>query len=289
MFVEQRTRQVLAELCRFLGRSPTDATLLRHHTNAVYALDDLVVKIAPPVITPDRLRGVVILVEWLTHLGFPTVRLAPDLDQPIQIDGYGVTVWERLDAKPITTLELGDLLRRLHGLDGLPPVALPELDPLGNIQRSIDRSTILSSDERQFLERRLTRLSPSWPITNPPLGSGLIQTDPQVRNALRRPNGTAVLADWDAACNGPRLWDIATVAVHCQRFGTQKEYVDFTTTYGRDPSIAPTFENLCQLRELQMIATNARKSMPGSAAADEVHRRIAGLRNAGPAAAWNIL
>ncbi|OKI49132.1 hypothetical protein [Micromonospora sp. CB01531] len=38
---------------------------------------------------------------------------------------------------------------------------------------------------------------------------------------------------------------------------------------------------LCQLRELQMITTNARRSRPGREAAAEVYRRLDGLRNEG--------
>ena len=122
-----------------------------------------------------------------------------------------------------------------------------------------------------------------------PFGSGLIQSDPQVRNALRRDDGTPVLADWDSASTGPRMWDIATVAVHCRRFGSH-DFGDFVTAYGRDPRDWDHFEDLCLLRELQMIATNARKSAPGSPAAAEVHHRIAGLReDLQELTAWSIL
>ncbi|GLY01576.1 hypothetical protein Acsp01_19550 [Actinoplanes sp. NBRC 101535] len=136
--------------------------------------------------------------------------------------------------------------------------------------------------------RRLEDLAPVWE-TAMPFGSGLIQSDPQVRNALRRDDGTPVLADWDSASTGPRMWDIATVAVHCRRFGSH-DFGDFVTAYGRDPRDGDHFEDLCLLRELQMIATNARKSAPGSPAATEVHHRIAGLReDLQELTAWSIL
>jgi hypothetical protein len=291
MFVEARTRSVLDQVCLVIDRSPADAVLLRHHTNAVYAVDDVVVKISPPDISLTRVHRVVALVAWLEAQRFPTVALHPGVTQPLDIAGHAVTVWRRLDAginQPITTGDLGHLLRRLHALP-LPPGGVPTvLDPITGIRRSIGTSTILTFADRALLAERLDDLAPIW-TASMPWGSGLIQSDPQVRNALRRDDGTPVLADWDSASAGPRMWDIATVAVHCRRFGSH-DFTDFVTTYGQDPRDWDGFEDLCWLRELQMIATNARKSAPGSAACVEVHRRIAGLREEPlTLTAWNIL
>ncbi|MBG0568162.1 phosphotransferase enzyme family protein [Actinoplanes aureus] len=291
MFVEQRTRPVLDEVCRIIGYSPDEAVLLRHHTNAVYAVRDLVVKISPPAVPLDRIRRVVHLVTWLQNQSFPTVLLHPGVVQPLQINDHAITVWQRLNGsttQPVTTGELGSLLRRLHALP-LPPSGVPTtLDPITGIRRSIDSSAILTSDDRKLLTRRLEELAPIWG-TAMPWGSGLIQSDPQIRNALRRDDGTPVLADWDSASTGPRVWDVATVAVHCRRFGSDN-FPDFVTTYGRDPRGWERFAHLCALRELQMIATNARKSAPNSPAAAEVHRRIASLRqDPQNSTLWNIL
>lgn len=280
MFVEQRTWPVLAEVCRQVGRSPERAVLLRHHTNAVYAVDDLVIKIAPPAISLDALRGVVELVRWLTEADFPTVHLAAELEQPLTVDGYGVTVWERLDGaitQPVSTGELGELLRMLHALQ-IPPVPLPQLDPIPGIRHSITVSTILTDTDRSLLAERSEELADKLRGVRSPLGWGLIQSDPQVRNALRRSDGSAVLADWDGARIGDRIWDVATVAVHCRRFNNDQGFLAYVDAYGWDPRNWAEFENLCRLRELQMIATNARKSLPGTPAEAEVLRRIAGLR-----------
>lgn len=291
MFVEERTRPVLDEVCHILGRPAHEATLLRHHTNAVYAVGDVVVKISPPDTPLDRINRVVELVAWLEDQGFPTVPIHAGVTQPLVVDGHGITVWQRLDAsttQPVTTGELGHLLRRLHTL-GLPPTGVPTiLDPVAGIRRSVASSAILSNDDRQLLLRRLGELAEVW-ASPMPWGSGFIQSDPQVRNALRRDDGTPVLADWDSATTGPRMWDVATVAVHCRRFGSN-DFPDFVTAYERDPRTWDRFEDLCQLRELQMIATNARKSMPGSLAAAEVQRRIVGLRQPrDELTAWSIL
>jgi hypothetical protein len=294
MFVEARTRPVLAEVCRLLGYPDSNTILLRHHTNAVYALGDVVIKIAPGDHDLERVRGMVAVVDWLVDHGFPTVGLHPGLSQPLRVGGHAVTVWQRLDPahdNPITASELGTLLRGLHALPA-PPVPLPVLRPLHSIERSITRSEILNDKEQDLLMGRLETLAATWEAMRFPRGTSLIQSDPQIRNALRRFDGTPVLADWDGAALGPREWDIATVAVHCRRFDPPGPgaFADFTATYGWDVTSWCQFEELCQLRELQMIATNARKSRPGTEAADEVHHRIAGLVDDGvELRRWHIL
>ncbi|WFE60059.1 phosphotransferase [Micromonospora sp. WMMD712] len=294
MFVEARTRPVLAEVCRRLGYPESEAALLRHHTNAVYAVRDVVIKIAPGDLGIERVRAVVAVVDWLVARRFPTVELHPGLAQPLRVSGHAVTVWQRLDPadhRPITVAELGTLLRDLHALPA-PPIPLPILQPINGIARSVARSEILNGKEQDLLMDRLEVLAAGWEAMRFPHGPSLIQSDPQIRNALRRFDGTPVLADWDGAVLGPREWDIATVAVHCRRFDPPgwAAFADFTAAYGWDATSWPGFDELCQLRELQMIATNARKSRPGTDAAEEVRHRIAGLIDDGAEIRrWQIL
>jgi hypothetical protein len=294
MFVEARTRPVLAEVCLRLGHPATDAILLRHHTNAVYAVGDAVVKIAPPGVAVDDLRPAVTVVRWLASGGFPTVELYPDLAQPFEVAGHGITVWQRIDpadANPVGPAELGELLRALHSLAD-PPTTLRRFEPIRGIRHSIATSAILSDGDREFLDAHLARLADAWEAMRFPRPRGLIQSDPQTRNALRRLDGTPVLADWDGAAIGPPEWDVATIAVHCRRFAqTDTSAFDrFTDAYGWDATRWDDFEDLCRLRELKMIATNARKSRPGTQAAIEVHGRITALRDGHPAMiAWNLI
>ncbi|NIL40709.1 phosphotransferase [Salinispora arenicola] len=282
MFVEARTRPALAEVCYRLELSDADAVLIRHHTNAVYAVGNVVVKIAPAEFGVERMRAVVTLVRWLVGQGFPTVGLSPRLPQPLLVGEHAATVWQRLDPAndtPVTTAELGTLLRQLHALPA-PPVSLPTLEPVDSIRRSVQRSTILTAGDRDLLLKRLEPLAARWREMSFAWGVSLIQSDPQSRNALRRFDGTPVLADWDGAAIGPREWDLVTVAVHCRRFTPPgpAAFSDFTAAYGWDITSWRGFEELCQLRELQMIATNARKSRPGTDAEAEVLRRIIALR-----------
>lgn len=288
MFDETHTRPVLADICRLIGRPHGDAVLLRHHTNAVYAVGDLVIKIAPPAYDAARIQRVAELVRWLTDRGFPTVPLWEGVTQPVQVGGHVATIWRRLaHPDPIVTADLGTLLRELHALP-IPPIALPGHDPIAGIRHSLATSAILTDADRALLNDELSGLVGCCNGGALPMGERLIQSDPQVRNALRRPDGVVVLADWDGARIGPPEWDLATVAVHCRRFGTAADFDTFTRSYGYDLSAWTGFADLCRLRELQMIATNARKSVPGSTAAQEVHHRIAGLRRQDKRR-WHIL
>jgi hypothetical protein len=98
-----------------------------------------------------------------------------------------------------------------------------------------------------------------------------------------------VLSDWDSAVIGPVEWDLATIEVHCRRFGfPEQEYQNFCTRYGRDIREWDGFATMRDLRELRMVTTNARKSPPGSPQAAEVHRRIAALE-ANDELRWSIL
>ncbi len=294
MFTETQTRPLLGQVCRDLGLSGSQARLLRHHTNAVYAVDDAVVKIAPLGVATDDLRPVVALVEWLVARGFPTVELYPGVDQPFEIGGHAVTVWQRLDAgdaDPVTVVELGALLRELHAL-AAPPPGVCSLEPLAGIRHSIKASTILADGDRILLDGHLDHLSKVWASMRFRLPPGLIHVDPQSRNALRRMDGQAVLADWDGAAIGPREWDLATIAVHCRRFlpDGHRVFTGFAEAYGWDPATWDGFEDLCRLRELKMIATNARKSRLGSPAAHEVQQRLAALRDGDARdARWQII
>jgi hypothetical protein len=234
------------------------------------------------------------VVDWLVARRFPTVELLSGQPQPLRVGGHAVTVWKRLGLAhhyPVTVAELGGLLRELHALP-VPPMPLPVLRPIHGIERSIARSEILNARERDLLTGRLEVLTAGWEAMRFPHAPSLIQSDPQVRNALRRLDGAPVLADWDGAVIGPREWDVATVAVHCRRFDPPgwRAFAEFTAAYGWDATSWSGFAELCRLRELQMIATNARKSRPGTGAADEVHHRIAGLIDDGTQLRrWRIL
>ncbi|MFI1169908.1 phosphotransferase family protein [Streptomyces melanogenes] len=93
-----------------------------------------------------------------------------------------------------------------------------------------------------------------------PLPEGVLQGDPQHRNALHTGQGEAVLCDWDTVTRGQLEWVLATVEIQCRRFGHgQPHYQAFADTYGIDISRWSGYQTLAAIRELRMITTNARK------------------------------
>lgn len=320
LFTEQTTRPLLEQACRDAGLDCRNVLVLRHHSNAVYLVgkgtDAVVVKIARPGADPDRdlreAQSLVTLTDWLTRHNVPATTLLAGPAQPLIVEGHAVTLWQYLpQRRPVPTAAIAGPLRALHQAP-LPPIRLPELDPPAAILHSIDTSPILTPAQRDRLRRQLDTLTPAWTRLIATSRPCLIHTDPQHRNTLwhhattatassaedgtptplhppTQPNpavDTAVLCDLDGVTVGPVEWDLVTIDVHCRRFG-HPDHDAFCTAYGRDIRDWPGYRALRDLRELRMITTNARKSMPGSPGAAEVARRIARLDD--PGHLWRIL
>jgi Ser/Thr protein kinase RdoA (MazF antagonist) len=290
-FAPDTTRAVLAQVCHQVGLDPSDAVLLRHQTNAVYLLpaSQIVVKIARPSERLEHLDRTLALVRWLISQNMPAVPPSPH-EQPQQAAGCWATFWPYIsqqDHAPVSAGDLGAPLRNLHSL--VPPFDLPPLDTVAAIQQSLAASRILSDEEREFLTSYCTDLAAAFPSITYELPVGLIHEDPQHHNALLTPQGTALI-DWDGACIGPREWDLTTIEIHCRRFFPDPaEYTRFVDVYGYDVREWLGYPILRDLRELRMIATNARKSPPGSPPAGEVHSRVSQLRAGERGTLWRRL
>lgn len=292
-FVPERTRSVLISACDIAGLDPSSATLLRHHTNAVYLLpsESVVVKIGRPRDT-TRFAAIIEFVQWLEHHAVPTVALHPGVEQPITIAGCPVTFWRYLEQNNLVRAQqLAVPLARLHDCS-LPPTGLPRFgidDTFTSITRSIDRSRILTPDDAALLGHHRDELAQQAPDVTFDLRPSVIHGDAHHHNALHDRTGAAVLCDWDGAAVGPPEWDLATLEVHNRRFAhPPTDYNQFCSLYGVDIRDWSSYPWLSELRELRMITTNARKSAPGTAASAEVSRRITALRNR-LHTAWTIL
>ncbi|WP_063710809.1 phosphotransferase [Actinokineospora enzanensis] len=287
-FLPQNTQTVAEHACRAYGLDPAGAVLLRHQTNAVFKLvtAPVIVKVTRPGITHTDV--VVSLVEWLHEHNVPTVSLIQGSPQPLTVAGCAVTFWEYLpQSTPILAQEIAEPLRVLHECPP-PPQALPALDPIGAIHRSIDTSRILDDDERRLLRRTCGDLETLYRQLPYQDTSRVLHGDPQHRNTLRGPD-SVVLCDLDSMVIGPPEWDLVTIEVHCRRFSHPPDhYRAFADRYGADIRTWHGYPVLSAVRELRMITSNARKSAAGSAQADEVHRRVRDLHLA-PTTPWTIL
>ncbi|MEU8523556.1 phosphotransferase [Streptomyces sp. NPDC048577] len=291
-FDEFEMYQVLERACMRVGLDSRDARLLRGHTNAVLLLEkeQVVAKIARKGTDIDNVARTVAFVRWLVEADFPTVPLYP-CDQPLIIDGHAVTFWTYLPQPeyPVAAWQLAGPLKVLHTLPP-PPIALPEHDNIRAIRRSLTAITCLPDAAVRYMEEEADRLEGTLREISFALPPGLIQGDPQHRNALHTNDGNAVLCDWDTIAQGQPEWDLVTVEVHCRRFGYgQAHYRAFADAYGWDIRKSASFSVLRDIRELRMITTNARKIRYAPDSLREIQRRVDGLRRRDGELPWNIL
>ncbi|MEV5645045.1 aminoglycoside phosphotransferase family protein [Streptomyces flaveolus] len=289
---ESEMYQVLEQACEAVGLDSSDASLLRGHTNAVILLkrEQVVAKIARRGSRTDDVARTVRFVRWLMDTGFPTVSLYP-VDQPVVIDQHAITFWQYLPqpAQPVTAAQLAKPLYALHTLP-TPPVSLPVHDNIAAIRRSLAAISCLSAEALSFLSEHAAQLESDLTAVEFELPEGVIQGDPQHRNALHMYNGEAVLCDWDTVALGQPEWDLITVEVHCRRFGHgEQHYAAFADVYGWDVTRWPGYDTLAAIRELRMITTNARKVHHAPSSLEEVQRRVDGLRRHDQSLRWNIL
>jgi hypothetical protein len=290
-FAESEVSVVLENACRHIGLDPSGARMLRGHTNAVYLLPAVqaVAKIARAGTSQADVRRTVQLVRWLAGISFPTVELLT-VDQPVIVGEHAVTFWHYLPqpAGPVPAAELAIPLRTLHQLPA-PPFQVRPLDTVGAIRRSLVVIDALPRDDIEYLSKLLDDLEQALAEVQFTLPAGLLQGDPQHRNALHHQGG-AVLCDWDTACFGPPEMDLATVEIHCRRFGYgAAHYEEFATRYGFDVTSWSGYSVLRDLRELRMITTNAKRAAAGTPTLSEVERRVQGLRHGHDYLRWNIL
>ncbi|MGW1109377.1 phosphotransferase family protein [Streptomyces sp. NPDC002540] len=291
-FDQSEMHQVLEQGCMAVGLDFSDARLLRGHTNAVILLEKekIVVKIARRGSHIDDVARTVTFVRWLMDAGFPTVPLHP-VDQPVVIDQHAITFWKYLPqpTQPVAAAQLANPLYALHTLP-TPPVALPVHDNLAAIRRSLTAITCLPAEALSFLAKYVDQLKSDLQAVEFDLPEGVIQGDPQHRNALHIGGGEAVLCDWDTVAVGQPEWDLVTVEVHCRRFGHgEQHYAAFADAYGWDVTRWPGYQTLAAIRELRMITTNARKVHHAPSSLQEVVRRVDGLRRHDRFLQWNIL
>ncbi|WP_282697625.1 phosphotransferase [Streptomyces sp. CC208A] len=291
-FDESEMYQVLERACAKAGLDSRDARLLRGHTNAVLLLkkEQVVAKIARKGTDVESVARTVAFVRWLIEADFPTVSLHP-CDQPLIVDGHAVTFWTYLPQPeyPVAAGQLAGPLKALHLLPP-PPITLAEHDNIRAIRRSLAAITCLPAAAIRYMEEEADRLEEELRHVRFALAPGLIQGDPQHRNALHTTDGAAVLCDWDTVAQGQPEWDLVTVEVHCRRFGYgQAHYQTFADTYGWDITKTTGYPVLRDIRELRMISTNARKVRHAPRTLSEIQRRIDGLRRRDGQLSWSIL
>ncbi|GAB2940609.1 aminoglycoside phosphotransferase family protein [Micromonospora polyrhachis] len=246
------------QVARQLGVPVNDARLIRLTNNAVFALPSagLVIRITRSHQLHDRVHKVVRLAQWFAQIDAPTIRLAPDIAQPVQVGNLLASVWRYVPSAPQepTVENLGTVLREFHAL-GAPPFPLAAWDPVRDARLRISDAEALSDSHRALLLGWCNRLAPQVAALNRRSGEQqLIHGDAHVGNLLCQPIGHVVLCDFDATCIGPWQADLAAVAVGEARFGRTAAHSVLAAAYGYDVTTDPDWPLLRDARELKMIA-----------------------------------
>ncbi|MGB2567657.1 aminoglycoside phosphotransferase family protein [Micromonospora citrea] len=260
-----------------LGVQTDDARLLQLTNNAVFALPSagIVIRIARSHRLQDRVRKVVELGRWFEQVDAPTIRLAPNIAQPMEVGDLLASIWQYLPPIPPApgVEDLGSALRNFHSL-GPPPFPLPEWDPVGDARLRLADADGLGDEDREFLLDWCERLDGPVSDLRHRAGTQVIHGDAHVGNLLRERRGRVVLCDFDATSLGPSGVDLAAIAVGERRFGRSGSHAALAAAYGRDVTADPDWPLLCAVRELKMIAAAAPLLAGSEAVAAEFHHRI---------------
>ncbi|MEU8378843.1 aminoglycoside phosphotransferase family protein [Streptosporangium sp. NPDC048865] len=253
-----RLHSLLASVCARAGLPPGDAELIKFTNNAVFRLRraPVVVRVAGSSAARSRVPTVVRVARWLAGHDFPAVRLLPGCEEPLQVDGHLVTLWEYIpEAGPRPGGgDLAAMLRRLHTLAD-PPADLPEWAPMTEVRQRLDEPEDLSPGDHAFLLDECDEIEERLAALDYVLPAGVIHGDVFMGNVIAGPGGP-VLCDFDSAAIGPREWDLAPVAVGRLRMDYPwDEHTPLAEGYGFDVTRWPGFAVLRRLRELKLVTS----------------------------------
>lgn len=279
---ETRARDVLAAAGLPVGQ----AQLLALGENAVFAIDDLVVKVGRDAELLDRARRELDIALWLAQAEVPAVRAAEP--EARLVDGHPVTLWHRLpDAvRPAGPRDLAELLRVVHALPA-PPFELPPRELLGGVERWLRLAgDAISSADAEYLRRRRDGFAGAAAAVTPRLTPGPIHGDALPRNVHVGPSGP-FLVDLETFSSDLREHDLVVMALSRDRYGLSADaYDSFTAAYGWDVREWEGCSVLRGARETASCAWVAQHAPSNPKALAEFERRVASLRDGDETVRW---
>jgi len=300
--------QIVADACRQVGIPARRTRLLRHFANAVYLIEDVpvVARVAYGQGAVERSRTAVAIAHWLAQARFPATEPArlPGHHQPAVIEvgaHVAVSFWryypQPTDGRRHDPHTLGEIARRLHAVNTVPPTPLKAYQPLRSITREVNNAATtgaLDDGALRWLGDRIHQLLDEYDTLEFPLGVGLIHADMYTGNLLWNVNEpsaasgepAAVLGDWDSVCLGPREIDLAPTLT-ATRFGLADTAVDrFVSGYGYDLRGWAGYSTLRAMRELSTLTALVRLAPSQTTAARELRHRLDTLRSGDAHTLW---
>ncbi|MFF9400403.1 phosphotransferase enzyme family protein [Streptomyces sp. NPDC014744] len=283
---EMRAREVLVAAGLSGG-----AELLALGENAVFAVDDLVVKVGRDAVRSPELRGraerEVAVARWLAASGVPAVRAAePGVRL---VEGHPVTFWHRLPTavRPAEPRDLAGLLRLVHALPAPDGFALPPRELLGGVERWLRLAgDAIDPADADYLRERRDGFAVAAATLLPRLSPGPIHGDALPRNVHVGPDGP-VLVDLETFSADLREHDLVVLALSRDRYGLPTEAYDaFTAEYGWDVREWDGCAVLRGARETASCAWVSQHAPTNPKALVEFRRRVASLRDGDTTVRW---
>lgn len=289
----------LVTACETRGLDPRGAVLLSHSSNAVYHLPAVpaVVRITTGPGSRARVERTVAITNWLVdHCDYPAT--APLTDRPPVVidDSTTASFWAyypQADRPAPTSVEMGQLLRRLHRIDRSDvPVDLPTWTPLESLHATIDDphlSAALSDADRDWLLDRIEEIRQQLTELDWHLGDGLIHGDAWAGNLLWDTTDRAVLGDWDWVSVGPREIDLIPTWHATIRYERRGDWAtQFTEQYGHDLATWPGYDLLLQMRDLVQVTGPMRRAPHSARHAAAFRQRLGDIRAGDRTATWKM-
>ncbi|MFI8769222.1 phosphotransferase family protein [Streptomyces sp. NPDC053792] len=276
------SRALLQQVAAAAGFSSDGATLIRLGENAIWRLDDVVVRIARAGQERAAAREVAVA-RWLAAKGVPAVEPLP-LEQPVVTAcGRAATFWALLPPHEAgTEADLAGLLRQLHDLP-VPSFEIGRLNPFVRIRTRLAASRTVTDEDRAWLLNRLDGLEKGWRAL-PPGGRTecVVHGDAWTGNCAvtTGPDRRAVLLDFERTAFGPPEWDLTSTAIAYDTFGTlpQEKYRAYCDRYGYDVMDWSGYTTLRGIRELRLVTFALQIADQDPAASDQARHRIACVR-----------
>jgi hypothetical protein len=287
-FTEDAMRRAATQVTARLGIRE-QLSLLRLTNNAVFAAPEagIVIRITRSHRLQTRAAKVAALGRWFAEIDAPTIQLATDVEQPVEVDGVWATIWTYLPPRPPPpdVTDLGQVLRAFHQLP-TPPLPLPTWDPVGDARSRVADAEALPEPDRRFLLDWCDRLQAKVVELTRQQPPSLVHGDAHAGNLLRRADERIVLCDFDATCLGPWQVDLVAVPVGEARFGRPGTHTRLAASYGYDVTTDPAWPLLREARELKMVAAAVPLLASASRVAQEFTTRLRSIQQHDATVRW---
>jgi aminoglycoside phosphotransferase (APT) family kinase protein len=248
-------RSALEAACQRVGLDPTAAEVIRAGENTLFLLPSAIVARVTREGQLEAAGKEVRVARWLRDVGVPAVEPAPNLNQPVSVNGRAVTFWRKLPDHHEGSIEqVAQVLRRLHQLAPPPDLQLPELMPFVRLEQRIAEARVFDELDRDWLRQHLHRLQQRYRELPAGLPRGAVHGDAWGGNIVATDQGPVVL-DLERFAYGPPEWDLASIAVDHATFGSlsDDEWAQFCDCYGHDVTTWTGYDVLRDARELRKV------------------------------------